>query len=94
VVTEANGNEWQVDIRPFVPRQIERHWDRNRKVRLLGVGLSSFTLGGEQLDLLEPERREKMEKLAPATDRLRDRFGFSKVQFGGSLERRKKEVDS
>ena len=26
-----------------------------------------------------------MERLVQATDKLRDRFGFSKVQFGGSL---------
>ena len=35
--------------------------------------------------MLDPGRREKLERLARATDRLRDRFGFSKVQFGGSL---------
>jgi DNA polymerase IV len=74
-----------------VQRLFERHWDRTRKVRLLGVALSSFTHGGEQLDLLERERREKMEKLARATDRLRDRFGFSKIQFGGSLEKPSRE---
>ena len=77
-----------------VRQLFERHWDRSRKVRLLGVALSSFTHGGEQLDLLDAGRREKMEKLAQATDRLRDRFGFSKVQFGGSLVRGKEEVDS
>jgi DNA polymerase-4 len=63
----------------------EEHRDRSRKVRLLGVSLSNFSHGGEQLDLLQAERREKLQKLTQATDRLRDRFGFSKVQFGGSL---------
>jgi hypothetical protein len=60
------------------------------------LGLVSIRIASDRgvLDLLEPERREKMEKLAQATDRLRNRFGFAKVQFGGSLERRKKEVDS
>jgi DNA polymerase-4 len=71
----------------------DRHWDRSRKVRLLGVALTSFTHGGEQLDLLDAARREKMEKLAQAADSLRDRFGFSKVQFGGSLVKGKDEVD-
>jgi hypothetical protein len=52
---------------------------------LLGVALTSFTHGGEQLGLLDANRREKLEKLAQAADQLRDRFGFSKVQFGGSL---------
>src|SRR6202165_3875900 len=64
---------------------------RARTLRLLGVALSSFTHGGEQLDLLDAGRREKLERLAKATDRLRDRFGFSKVQFGGSLARGKEE---
>jgi DNA polymerase IV len=65
----------------------QEHRDRSRKVRLLGVSLSNFSHGGEQLDLLQAERREKLQKLTQATDRLRDRFGFSKVQFGGSLRR-------
>jgi DNA polymerase IV len=64
-----------------------KHRDHRRKVRLLGVSLSNFSHGGEQLDLLQAERREKLQKLTQATDRLRDRFGFSKVQFGGSLRR-------
>jgi DNA polymerase-4 len=66
-------------------RLFDRHWDRARKVRLLGVALTSFTHGGEQLDLLDANRRKKLEKLSQAADQLRDRFGFSKVQFGGSL---------
>ena len=65
----------------------QKHRDQRRKVRLLGVSLSNFSHGGEQLDLLQAERREKLQKLTHATDRLRDRFGFSKVQFGGSLRR-------
>jgi DNA polymerase-4 len=61
------------------------HRDRRRKVRLLGVAFSGLTHGGEQLDLLDRERRAKLEKLSRAADSLRDRFGFGKVQFGGSL---------
>ena len=68
-----------------VKKLFERHCDRARKVRLVGVALSSFTHGGEQLDLLDASRREKLERLAQATDALRDRFGFSKIQFGGSV---------
>ena len=65
---------------------LDAHWDRRRKVRLLGVALSNFTSGVAQLDLLDAGRRERLERLARATDRLRDRFGFSKVQLGGSLK--------
>ena len=66
---------------------LRSHLDRNRRVRLLGVSLSGFTHGGEQLDLLHAEQREKLQKLTRATDQLRNRFGFDKVQFGGSLRR-------
>jgi DNA polymerase IV len=61
--------------------------DAKRKVRLLGCALSSFTHGPEQLELLDPERKEKLDRLTRATDRLRDKFGFDSVQFGGSLRR-------
>ncbi len=61
--------------------------DAKRKVRLLGVSLSGLAHGGEQLGLLDAERRKKQEKLTCAADRLRDRFGFGKLQFGASLQR-------
>ncbi len=76
-----------------VKKLFERNCDRARKVRLLGVALSSFTHGGEQLDLLDAPRREKLERLSQATDALRDRFGFSKIQFGGSLSKTHAEED-
>jgi|SRR5215467_14314536 len=63
------------------------HRDPQRKVRLLGVALSALSHGAEQLDLLEADRRDKLKKLTEATDRLRDKFGFASVQFGGSLRR-------
>ena len=63
------------------------HRDHARKVRLLGVALSSLSHGAEQLDLLESARREKLEKLTQAADKLRDKFGFGTVQFGGSLRK-------
>ncbi len=76
-----------------VQKLFARHCDRSRKVRLVGVALSSFTHGGEQLDLLDASRREKQERLAQATDALRDRFGFSKIQFGGSITKSRREEE-
>jgi DNA polymerase IV len=63
------------------------HRDRQRKVRLIGVALSGLTHGNEQLNLLDPQRRAKLDKLTRAADSLRDRFGFGKIQFGGSLRK-------
>lgn len=65
-----------------------RSWDGRATLRLVGVALTSFSAGSGQLDLLDPGRREKLERLARTTDRLRDKFGFSKVQLGGSLANR------
>jgi DNA polymerase-4 len=73
------------DIFSVFQNLFREHRDHRRKIRLLGVSLSGFTHGSKQLDLLEAGRREKLEKLTNATDRLRDRFGFGAVQFGGSL---------
>jgi len=62
-----------------------KHRNLRRKVRLLGVAFSGLTHGSEQLDLLDPQRKSKLERLSQAADMLRDRFGFAKIQFGGSL---------
>jgi DNA polymerase-4 len=65
-----------------------RSWNGSSRLRLVGVALTSFSAGSGQLDLLDPSRREKLERLARTTDRLRDKFGFSKVQLAGSLGNR------
>src|SRR5690349_12290228 len=83
--TLAEPTELDADIYAVFQQLFHRHRDAKRKVRLLGVSLSNFTHGNAQLDLLEKERREKLANLTKAADRLRDRFGFGKVQFGGSL---------
>jgi DNA polymerase IV len=67
-------------------RALFRHaWDGRAKVRLVGAALTQFSGAPGQLDLLDAGRREKLQRLAQTTDQLRDRFGFTKVQFGGSL---------
>jgi len=70
------------------------HRNTKRKVRLIGVALSGLTHGNAQLDLLDPERIAKLEKLSKAADSLRDRFGFGKIQFGGSLLTEKPEREN
>lgn len=70
------------------------HRNPKRKVRLIGVALSGLTHGNAQLDLLDPQRLAKLEKLSKAADSLRDRFGFAKLQFGGSLLAEKPEREN
>src|SRR5258708_1738456 len=81
------------DIFAVFQNLFREHRDHRRKIRLLGVSLSGFTHGAEQLDLLDPGRRAKLEKLTRAADGLRDRFGFGSVQFGGSLRAETEERD-
>jgi DNA polymerase-4 len=83
--TLAEPTRLDADIFGVFQELFRVHRDPRRKIRLLGVSLSGLTHGNEQLDLLEAERRARLEKLTSAADRLRDRFGFGKVQFAGSL---------
>jgi DNA polymerase IV len=75
------------DVHAIFLDLFREHRDARRKVRLLGVALSGLCHGAKQLDLLEADRREKLDKLTKAADQLRDKFGFGSVQFGGSLRR-------
>jgi DNA polymerase-4 len=85
--TLAEPAQLDTDIFAAFLNLFRQHRDAKRKVRLLGVGLSALSHGAQQLDLLESDRREKLEKLTKAADSLRDKFGFTSVQFGGSLRR-------
>src|SRR5579864_7571709 len=83
--TLAEPTQLDSDIFRVFQALFAEHRDTKRKVRLVGVSLGGLTHGAEQLDLLDAAQRKRLEKLTHATDSLRDRFGFGKVQFGGSL---------
>jgi DNA polymerase IV len=68
-------------------------WNGKAMLRLVGVSLSAFSAGSGQLDLLDAAGREKLERLVRTTDRLRDRFGFSKIGLGGSLGNRDRDEE-
>jgi DNA polymerase-4 len=91
--TLSEPTKLDADIFGHVQKLFQEHRIMRRKIRLLGVALSGLSHGGEQLDLLEAERRHKLEKLTNAADKLRDRFGFGKIQFGGSLPSSKRETN-
>ena len=89
--TTPEPTRLDAEILATVRRLFAQNREPARLVRLLGVALESLSHGEKQFDLLDAPRKEKQERLARAADKLRDRFGFNKVQFGGSLNPRDSE---
>ena len=64
-------------------RLLERAWDRRRKVRLIGVGVSKFGPEERQLSLFEGTgegKAEKRRRLSRAVDRIRERYGDEAIR--------------
>lgn len=68
-----------------VRRLLEQNWDRRQKVRLLGVQASGLGSQAGQTNLWTAATEEKWGRVLAATDRLRERFGFSSVQLATAL---------
>ncbi|HUO36155.1 MAG TPA: DNA polymerase IV [Candidatus Acidoferrum sp.] len=84
--TLAKASDIDADFLAATRALFAAAWNGKAMLRLVGVALAEFSSGESQLDLLEPGKRESLERLARAADKVRDKFGFSKLQFGGSLK--------
>ena len=60
-------------------------YGRRVRLRLLGVCATGLSSEGWQLDLLEAQRTEALEKLYAGVDRIRRRYGFSSILRGESF---------
>ncbi|MBI3406589.1 MAG: DNA polymerase IV, partial [Acidobacteria bacterium] len=83
--TLSEATDLDTIVLTAVRELLAKHWNRQRRIRLLGVGFSNLTHGEPQINLLNAEKNQRLENLVRATDKLRDRFGFDKIQLGGSL---------
>ncbi len=64
----------------------ERLWIPGQPVRLIGVGVSSFSDSGKQLGLWEDQAAsEEAHRLEATLDELRDRFGSRIIRRGSDL---------
>ena len=81
LLSQAQVDSWMSQARPdavilaAVRELFHGAWNGSAKLRLVGVALSSFHAASSatgQLELLDAGRREKLERLAQAADRLRD----------------------
>jgi DNA polymerase-4 len=70
---------------PLVREVVElfrQAYDRERKVRLLGAGLSSLMERTGQLELFSDEQPSRASRLTASLDRIRDKLGFSAISLG------------
>ena len=77
-------------IGPFALPLLDELWHEGVPVRLVGVGVSGFDGGEEQLALFgddeAPERRDaSLDALERVRDALRDRYGDDAVSYGRDL---------
>ncbi len=64
---------------------LDKAWDRNRRVRLIGVGVSKFDTEARQLTLFEDQDEAKIEKLrrlSRSVDQIRDKYGEDAIRRG------------
>lgn len=61
---------------------------RGQPVRLIGVGVSGFDEGGEQLELFTDPQDEQAQKLQAALDDLRSRFGENIIRRAEDVRRK------
>jgi len=67
-------------------RLFDNAWDRRRKIRLVGVKASNLERAVFQLNLLDAPKREKLDRVLDATDKLRARYGFDAVKLARLIE--------
>ncbi|HUI57673.1 MAG TPA: DNA polymerase IV [Bryobacteraceae bacterium] len=77
----------QLDTELFeeIRELFRRNWRSGAAVRLLGVHVSGWAEGNEQLGLIGEERHERWTQALAAADRLRDRFGDLAVSLAASM---------
>lgn len=74
-----------------VLRLFEGAWNRKQKIRLVGVRASNLERGVFQPKLLDATKKEKLDRLFRAADKVRNRFGFDAVKLARSLDPNKKK---
>jgi DNA polymerase-4 len=63
--------------------------EKNKSVRLIGLGVSNLVAGASQLSLFDAEAK-RLERLDRAIDQIRDKYGFDAIQTGYTLELKQK----
>jgi DNA polymerase-4 len=81
----ARATDLDTELFEEIRGLFRRHWKTGAAVRLLGVHVSSWSEGDEQLSLMGEEKHQKWRQALEAADRLRDKFGESAVSLAAGL---------
>ena len=81
----ASPTQLDIEIFEQVRALFRKNWKAGSPVRLLGVQASAFTSQPSQISLLEGNRQQRWTDAMAAADRLRDKFGESKVGLAAGL---------
>ena len=74
------------EIFETIRRLFHSNWKKGSPIRLLGVQTSNFEDRAEQLDLLDPTRDDRWQKVQSAADHLRDKFGESAIGLATGMK--------
>ena len=86
MTVKASTNQ-AIDIYQAAYQLLERTWNGNRSVRLIGVGVSHFETAQRQFELWDVRTEQpQSESLKAALDELRERFGDQAVRRGSALK--------
>src|SRR5579871_4380901 len=77
----ARGTQIDTELYEEIRALFDANWKTGAAVRLLGVHVSSWADGGEQMDLLAEDRHERWRQTLAVADRMRDKFGDSAVSL-------------
>ena len=83
--TLPNPTQLDTEIFENIRTLFRKNWKKGIQIRLLGVHASSFTTEAAQIDLLEGNRQQRWKDALSAADKLRDKFGESKVGLAAGL---------
>jgi DNA polymerase-4 len=81
----ARATDLDTELFEEIRELFRRNWKTGAAVRLLGVHVSSWSAGDEQLNLIGEEKHQKWSQALAAADRLRDKFGESAVSLASGL---------
>jgi DNA polymerase-4 len=82
----ADPTQLDTEIFEQIRSLFRKNWKKDNPVRLLGVHASSFTTqAAPQIDLIDGTRQQRWKDALSAADKLRDKFGESKVGLAAGM---------